>query len=386
MGTYNRKSLMCILLCMLLLFVSGCRGASQVQSQEAEETVEEENTQEQGSTAKGGDTTTSTQEATKTEEISIDIEPEEETEIEEGLDSSTETEEVQTSDPKDVDLIFFMGQSNMSGCGGDASLAPSVISGAGYEFRAVTDPFSLHEIVEPFGLNESIPGAIWDVPGAKKGSLVSAFVNEYYQETGRVVVAVSASAGATTTDYWMSPSFTTDLSLRMKNAQDYLAQNGYTVGNQYVVWLQGESDALDKTTSDEYKTNMDNIIRPLFIGGFSKVFIITPGQINTNSNFFNDIINAQIEMCKTSGYYALATTALCAVNTSYMVDEWHYNQKVLNLIGTEAAKSVAYYTNNDKEMCIYDYKHGQTYIPDYFDYPEDTEVEQKDINGILAQQ
>ena len=42
-----------------------------------------------------------------------------------------------------VDLIFFMGQSNMAGRG-DAALAPAVTPGMGFEYRAVTDPAQLH--------------------------------------------------------------------------------------------------------------------------------------------------------------------------------------------------------------------------------------------------
>ncbi len=152
-----------------------------------------------------------------------------------------------------------------------------------------------------------------------------------------------------------------------------------------MIWLQGESDAADNVTAEKYNENMDNIIRPLFIGGVHKVFIITPGRTITRNQYFNDIINAQLEMCKTSGYYALSTTVLNGISTEYMVDEWHYNQSVLNLLGSEAAKSAAYYTNNQKEMCLYDYKNQTTFIPDGFDYPADTVVEPVDLNnsGIL---
>lgn len=317
----------------------------------------------------------------ESQEITIDIESEDS-----GLgDTEGEGQIEAVEPPKNIDLIFFMGQSNMSGCGGDFTQAPAVIPGAGYEFRAVSDPFALHDITEPFGISESIPGAIWDVPGAKKGSLVSAFVNEYYNQTGRCVIAVSASAGGTTTANWLSAGFVTDISLRLKNAQTYLNDNGYTIDNQYVVWLQGESDALHKTNVEVYQTNMDDIMRPMFIGGCSKVFIITPGQINTNSHFFDNIIDCQIEMCKESGYYALASTILCGVPVSHMVDEWHYDQKVLNMVGEDAADAVAYYTNNDKEKCIYDYKHDTTFIPNFFDYSDSETADKKDIEGILAQ-
>lgn len=72
-----------------------------------------------------------------------------------------------------VDLIFFMGQSNMAGRG-DAALAPAVTPGMGFEYRAVTDPAQLHPLAEPFGVNENDPTGV-NEPGMKTGSMVSAF-------------------------------------------------------------------------------------------------------------------------------------------------------------------------------------------------------------------
>ena len=54
----------------------------------------------------------------------------------------------------EVDLIIFAGQSNMSG-GGDTSLIPSLVEGAGYEYKAVTAPNSLKALKEPFGKKEN---------------------------------------------------------------------------------------------------------------------------------------------------------------------------------------------------------------------------------------
>ena len=59
-----------------------------------------------------------------------------------------------------MDVILFMGQSNMSGANGDASLAPELLEGAGYEYRAITDPESLHILEEPFGENENREGGL----------------------------------------------------------------------------------------------------------------------------------------------------------------------------------------------------------------------------------
>lgn len=281
-----------------------------------------------------------------------------------------------------VDLIFSMGQSNMSGAGGNSEYAPKVPEGVGYEFRAISDPTRLYPIVEPFGVNENTINAIMDLPGAKNGSMVSAFVNRYYELTEIPVVAVSASAGATDTEFWMRPEVSYDYIERLKRAVVWLEASGYCIRHKYVLWLQGESDAQDDVDSDEYEANMDNIIRPMFINGVERVFFITPGRTVSKKDFFNDIIYAQIKMGRESGYYGVASTILSGISTEYMVDEWHYNQKVLNLVGEDAANSVAYYTLNGKEACIYNYKDGSTIIPDNNDYPEDTKVEPMAISEL----
>ena len=281
-----------------------------------------------------------------------------------------------------IDLIFFMGQSNMSGAGGDKELAPPVTEGHGYEFRAISDPTRLYNIEEPFGKNESFIGGICDIPGAKKGSIVSCFANEYYALTGVPIVGVSASQGATTTEIWQSAGFQIDMQQRYDITVNWLNDNGYYIRNRYVVWFQGESDAANHVQPEIYNTNMDNIIRPLFIKGLNKVFIITPGRTLSIKNYFDDIINQQLDMCRESGYYALGTNILSDVSAEYMVDEWHYNQLVLNIIGIETANSVACYTLNRKERIDYDYENDRVYIPNGFDYTGEESAEPLDLSNL----
>lgn len=277
-----------------------------------------------------------------------------------------------------VDLIMFMGQSNMSGAGGNAKYAPKVPYEEGFEFRAVSDPTRLYQIEEPFGINENNLNAIMDLPGAKRGSLVSSFANTYFKETGVPVVGVSASAGATDTAFWMSAPVEADYTERLKRAIVWLENDKYMIRHRYVVWLQGESDAVDALSSEKYEENMNNIIRPLFINGVEKVFFITPGRTITKKDYFSQIIASQIKMSRESGYYALGTTILSGISTEYMVDEWHYNQTVLNLVGEESARSVAYYTNTGKEACMYNYRDGKVYAPDGTD-PEGMDIKPLDL-------
>lgn len=291
--------------------------------------------------------------------------------------------QVVTEDGKIViDLVFFMGQSNMSGAGGNAELAPKVEEGHGYEFRAISDPTRLYTIEEPFGKNESFIGGICDLPGAKKGSLVASFANEYYELTGVPIVGVSASQGASTTEIWQSPGFQADMKERYDRAVVWLEASGYYIRNRYAIWFQGESDAANHVRPEIYNTNMDNIIRPMFISGLNKVFIVTPGRTLSIKNYFSDIIEEQLDMCKTSGYYALGTNLLSAVSAEYMVDEWHYNQQVLNLIGIETARSVACYTLNRRERIDYDYYHKRTYVPELFGYTNVEEAKPLNLSNI----
>ena len=100
-----------------------------------------------------------------------------------------------------VDLLFFMGQSNMAGRG-DAALAPVIAPGMGYEYRAVTDPDTLHPLEEPFGVNENDPAGVYG-PGMKTGSMVSSFVNACTAQTSVPVVGVSCAKGGSAIAKWL---------------------------------------------------------------------------------------------------------------------------------------------------------------------------------------
>ena len=349
------------------------------------EVVKPEKTLEEDTETKDSEAAEEKTEEKADDESDVDVPSEEfvlleDDEEEEGPDESGT---IVTHDGKPViDLIFFMGQSNMSGAGGDKELAPPVTEGHGYEFRAISDPTRLYNIEEPFGKNESFIGGICDIPGAKKGSIVSCFANEYYVLTGVPIVGVSASQGATTTEIWQSAGFQIDMQQRYDITVNWLNDNGYYIRNRYVVWFQGESDAANHVQPEIYNTNMDNIIRPLFIKGLNKVFIITPGRTLSIKNYFDDIINQQLDMCRESGYYALGTNILSDVSAEYMVDEWHYNQLVLNIIGIETAKSVACYTLNRKERIDYDYENDRVYIPKGFDYTGEESAEPLDLSNL----
>ena len=140
-----------------------------------------------------------------------------------------------------VDLLFFMGQSNMAGRG-EAALAPVVAPGMGYEYRAVTDPDTLHPLEEPFGVNENDPAGVYE-PGMKTGAMVSSFVNACTAQTGVPVVGVSCAKGGSAIAKWLPGTpYYQDAVRRARKARAFLQANGYPIRHSAMVWCQGCTD------------------------------------------------------------------------------------------------------------------------------------------------
>ena len=151
-----------------------------------------------------------------------------------------------------ADLILFMGQSNMAGRG-RAEEAPAVPEGTGYEFRAVTAPDRLFPLTEPFGRDENDPEGVYE-PGMKTGSLVSAFVNAYYEGTGVPVIGVSASKGGSRIREWQPGTpMLTDAANRLAAVKTFLAETGIPIRHIFMLWCQGESDGDAGVTPEQYQ-------------------------------------------------------------------------------------------------------------------------------------
>ncbi len=250
------------------------------------------------------------------------------------LNSETAKASAQT-----VDIIIFAGQSNMSGNGGNAAMAPAVPIYAGYQYLPNSAPGVLSAISEPFGQLET--GYISDAAQYQNGSLVSAFVNSYYSATGVPVVAVPATRGGTDSTFWANSVTKADLLSRFVKTRKYLESNGYTVRNKYLVFLQGESDAVKGTDVLEYKNNLIAAFQPLFANGLNQVFLITPGRAVDGIYSYDKIVGAQIALCNESDLFTLASSLLYSLQPEYLSDAVHYNQAALNMVGAAAGSKVA---------------------------------------------
>lgn len=249
-----------------------------------------------------------------------------------------------------IDLVMFMGQSNMAGRG-TASEAPAVPKGYGYEFRAISNQDKLYDIIEPFGVNENNINGI-NEPNMKTGSLVSAFVIEYYKLTNVPIVGVSASKGGSSIKEWQpGGSYLEDAIARFNTANTFLNNKGYKVRKKFMVWCQGETDGDKDISPEEYKAKIKTMLEAMFNSGIENCFLIRIGNHRDLPAQYSKIQKAQTEFCNENKKVILVSTKFDEmVEVSLMKAPFHYKQTAYNIVGAEAGKNTAFYViNKEKE-------------------------------------
>lgn len=247
-----------------------------------------------------------------------------------------------------ADLWMFMGQSNMAGRGITSEkwpeTAPELIPGAGWEYRAVSAPFQLFPIAEPFGKDENRQGGINDGT-MKTGSLVTSFVNAWYARTRVPVLAVSASKGGSCMKEWQPGSpYLNDAMQRMHDALAFMQSSGHTVPHRYVLWCQGETDGDLGTEEAAYRDMFLRMLDVMRSQGIEKLMMIAIGQCNLpGAETRYDAVN------RWQKAIAAEREDVCLVSTRFesmreeglMKDAFHYYQRGYNLCGEDAGKHAA---------------------------------------------
>lgn len=245
---------------------------------------------------------------------------------------------------KEVLLIMFMGQSNMAGRG-NAKEAPGLTAGAGYEYRAMTAPDCLSPLQEPFGENENNESGVTE-PGMKTGSMVTAFVNACYRETGIPIVGVSCAKGGSSIKEWLPGTpYYMDAVGRLKRCEQWLCAHNYAVRQKAMVWCQGCTDGDLHTSPFVYKVHTARFIRSYCHEcGIGKCFLIQIGNHRDDKRLYVPIQQAQMELVKENADIILVSDKLKTfADRGLMKDEFHYCQKGYNLIGEEAGKNTGKY-------------------------------------------
>lgn len=258
---------------------------------------------------------------------------------------------------KIIDLFLFMGQSNMAGRGITSKdwkeTVPTLIPGAGYEFRAISDPTKLYEIAEPFGRWENNPEGI-DDGDMKTGSMVTSFTNEYYKNNGNIpIVGISASKGGSVIEQWIPGSpFFTDTINRLKAGITYLEQNNFSIRHKYILWCQGESDGDIQTDKETYLSRLNSMWLGMKEQGIEKIFLVCIGCCNIEGSYdrYDDMREWQKEFAEGNEDVIIVADAFVdMLKRGLMKDEFHYYQQGYNECGEIAGECVAYYVNTGEK-------------------------------------
>ena len=255
------------------------------------------------------------------------------------------------------DLVIFMGQSNMVGKGGDASKAVKGIEGAGYEleFSKTGNIEGLKPIEEPFGENTS---------NTIGGSMVTAFMNAYYNNSGTPVIGIAgAYSGTSIYDFWQEgQDGLVNAKTKVEKATKWLEENGYKIRHKYMVWNQGEADVSKIEFTDEnnekqtYEKALKNTIREMQDVGIERCFMIRIGTIYLYKGYeekykeryyeYLNMVEEQTKIAKNDWVTLISTSMLTLSKCQNMMyDMVHFNQEALDIIGSEAGKNAARYAD-----------------------------------------
>lgn len=249
--------------------------------------------------------------------------------------------------PATADLFLFMGQSNMAGrgisCERWPEQVPQLIQGAGYEYRAISDPEHLYQLEEPFGKDENNPEGINDGV-LKSGSLVTAFVNTYYTDTGIPVIGISASKGGSSILQWQPDgTFLMDTINRQNAARKFLNDKNIKIRHEYILWCQGETDGDRKMSAGDYKKNFRQMFDAMKKNGIETCFLIRIGEYNGAEEIdYSEIRKAQTELCEEYTDVILVSAEFERMKKrGLMKDAFHYYQAAYNEVGCFAGKNTA---------------------------------------------
>ncbi len=269
-----------------------------------------------------------------------------------------------------VDVLLFCGQSNMAGRGETCEAwpegAPEILEGAGWEYRAMSkEENKLFKIEEPFGVNENKRSGISE-PEAKTGSMVTAFVNAYYQNTGVPVVAISASKGGSSITQWQPKgNFLRDVIKRLNDCLTYLSEKtDYQVRHVYMVWCQGETDADEKMPLDEYREKLDAMLTAVLETQVEKLLMVRIGQVNIpeDAHRYDGMVQLQTELARQDERIVMLSCLMASLrDQGCMKDAFHYYQAGYNLVGADAGAHAAEYVNTSVEPAMEDPFFGNTY-------------------------
>ena len=252
-----------------------------------------------------------------------------------------------------MDILIFSGQSNMQGQT-EALPSPNEPVGKAFEYRFADD--ELVPLRHPCG--EFLGEDLLQGADSGHGSMLPDFCREYVRLTGRPVTAIHAAKGGSTVDEWQKGGERYALAVQKMTAGIEKARTVEPVERVYLIWLQGESDAICHTSKDEYIRLLTKFKDdPKADVGIGRFGIVKVGYFAGIVSWLHDrtgdeglrddevIMAAQEELCASDGDFVMLTR-LC---TEFSIKgenispfaEGHFSNEGHKQIGEDAARTLA---------------------------------------------
>ena len=340
-----------------------------------------------------------------------------------------------------VDLFVMMGQSNMEG----QSEKPEAFEVPQYQsYTYMYNSDTLGQVKHPYGewinnqvedealkqqwlADPTMDGVWWQMEGAEGGqqgqpyaALQPYFAAEYYNQTKVPTVMVQCACGATTVGEWLPGHEKGRYELAVEKITKAVAKAEAEIDrpirNRYLVWLQGESDGIYKTGTDNYKTRFMQLWTALKTDcGLEKCFMIRVAKFREGKYDDKPIIEAQEQLVQENDDIIMATritglleyptvnpenpTIQDGVTEGYPYVD-HYTVAGYKLVGETTAAKIAEYlkvglrpelepepyegeitSSNERLIVSYKYSGTSSLIPTFdktFDYRT---IDSTDENG-----
>lgn len=256
----------------------------------------------------------------------------------------------------ELDVLIFGGQSNMQGQTEGLPRENLPVDGV-LEYRLAGD--ELIPLRHPVGETISGPDEVLlrgSVHGS--GALVPDFCRAYVKQTGIPVVAIHAAKGSTGIGQWLPGQNRYIYALEKLRRGIEKARALGTVRHIYYIWLQGETDAIRRTSKADYMrmlTEYKNSLKQ--DAGIEKFGIIEVGYFcytvrwlknrTREEGRMNDeaIMAAQEALPEMDSDFVLLTQ-ICktlSLDEAYInpFEDGHYNNRAMTVIGETAGTALA---------------------------------------------
>lgn len=260
----------------------------------------------------------------------------------------------QPAPPDTLDLFVIAGQSNATGAGGDAALAP------------VPDRRTVYWVINRQGAPSLVPAGVpqhlWN------GTLGPAFGQRYHELTGRPVALLQVGHRGTTVvadaergnGHWSAthvgpgprggPDRLSE-ALAVVDSVRALRVGGSVLRPSGVIWVQGESDAVavvrGLTTGPEFRAELELTTAALRDaigtgGDAGPLYLVQSGRpLSRDSRGHRAIRTAQADGALRGWYDLVCQDALSFPALGWMADDVHWAQPALDHVGEHVAEAAA---------------------------------------------